>query len=404
MLRLATEVVLALLIVCGIAFCLLALWIAQLFKRESPQQFSVATLPPVSVLKPLHGADVETYAALRSHCIQDYESYQLIFGVNDANDDAVPVVRELAAEFPTRDIQLVVCPDALGSNRKVSNLIHLLRQAKYQHILVNDADIRVGRRYLREVMWLFKDSEIGMVTCLYKGKPAGTIGSKLESLGIATDFIPGVLISSFMEGGLRFALGSTMAMVRTALEKIGGFESVVDYLADDYQLGARVADAGFKVSLAHETVETAIPPYSFAEFWQHQLRWARTMRVSRPRGYGGLVLTFALPWAVLLVACAPHSLWSWALLAMALLARVGVALRIGLAVLGAHQIARDLWLLPLRDLLGTAIWFWSYAGDTVSWRGTKFRLKDGRICPVSNDDTKGFACPNPEARPETHRR
>ena len=227
---------------------------------------------------------METYAALRSHCVQEYESYQLIFGVNDANDDAVPVVRELAAEFPTRDIQLVVCPDALGSNRKVSNLIHLLRQTKYQHILVNDADIRVGRRYLREVMWLFKDSEIGMVTCLYKGKPAGTIGSKLESLGIATDFIPGVLISSFMEGGLRFALGSTMAMVRTALEKIGGFESVVDYLADDYQLGARVADAGFKVSLAHETVETAIPPYSFAEFWQHQLRWARTMRVSRPRG------------------------------------------------------------------------------------------------------------------------
>src|SRR5207237_10461291 len=132
--------------------------------------------------------------------------------------------------------------------------------------------------------------------------PPGTSGSTLVSTGIGTDSIAGVLMSSFMDGGLRFGLGSTMAMVRTALEKIGGFESVVDYLADDYQLGARVADVGFKVSLAHETVETAIPPCSFAAVWQHQLRWARTMRVSRPRGYGGLVLTFALPWAVLLVA------------------------------------------------------------------------------------------------------
>jgi ceramide glucosyltransferase len=398
------EVVLALLTLCGIAFSFIALWAAHRFSGDGRQQPPVAALAPVSVLKPLHGADSESYAALRSHCLQKYESYEIIFGVNDEDDQAVPLVRRLIAEFPDREVRLVISPQVFGSNRKVSNLVHMLREAKYQHILVNDGDIRVGPGYLRAVMSLFKAPTVGMVTCLYKGVPAKTIGSRLESLGIATDFVPGVLTARVLDGRLRFGLGSTLAMRLGALQQIGGFESVVDYLADDYQLGQRIAKAGFKVALAHEVVETAVPPYSIVEFWRHQLRWARTMRVSRPGGYAGLVLTFAFPWALLLAAMAPDSPWAWMLLALALLGRIAVALYVGLGILDDRQLLRNLWLLPLRDLLALAIWVCSYGGNTVTWKGTKFQLKQGRIHPVSSANATLSAKLDPEVHSEAQRR
>src|SRR5437868_7135659 len=290
MLHLAIEAALALLTLCGIAFYLIAAWSDRDFGRQNEPKLALASMPPVSILKPLKGADSQTYAALRSHCEQEYGNYETLFGVNDASDEAIPLVRKLMVEFPNRELTLVVCTEVFGSNRKVSNLIHLLRQAKYGHILVNDGDIKVAPRYLQAVMANFDDPEIGMVTCLYRGNPAHTLGSRIEALGIATDY------------GLTFGLGSTLAMSRAALEKIGGFHAVVDYLADDYQLGKRIAGAGFKVVLSHEVVETSVPAYSFRQFWEHQLRWARTMRVSRPSGYAGVGLTFGLPWAIFLVA------------------------------------------------------------------------------------------------------
>ena len=383
MLHIAIQAALALLTLCGIAFYLIALWSARDFRQESRPQVPQASRPPISVLKPLKGADAETYAALRSHCVQEYETYEILFGVNDANDEAVPLVRRLMAEFPSRNINLAICKEVFGSNRKVSNLIHLLGQAKYRHILVNDGDIKVGPGYVQTVAANFDDPEVGMVTCLYRGSAANTLGSRLEALGIATDFTSGVVTARFLDHGLRFGLGSTLAMSRTALEKIGGFHTVVDYLADDYQLGKRIADAGFKVALSHQIVETTVPPYSFAQFWQHQLRWARTMRVSRPSGYAGVALTFGLPWAIFLVAAAPHVLWSWTLLVAALVVRLAVAVDIGVGTLRDRQVLRDMWLLPLRDLLALATWIWSYAGNTVTWRGEKFRLEQGRMYPIS---------------------
>jgi len=218
---------------------------------------------------------------------------------------------------------------------------------------------------------------------LYRGNPSGTLGSRLEALGIATDFAPGVLTARFLDKGLSFGLGSTLAVSRTALEKIGGFESVIDYLADDYQIGKRIADAGFEIVLSPEIVETTVPAYSFAQFWEHQVRWARTMRISRPAGYAGVAFTFALPWAFFLAFFAPTRRWSWTLLAAALVARLAVALRIGVGTLGDRQVPGDLWLLPLRDLLGLAIWFYSYANNTVIWGGEKFRLEKGRMYPIA---------------------
>src|SRR5262249_49206211 len=308
MFRLAIEAVLAFLTICGISFYLVALWSARDFRRRSVPVPS-ESLPLVSILKPLKGADSQTYAALRSHCEQEYPMHQILFGVNDEDDVAVPLVRELMAEFPNRDISLVICSEVFGSNRKVSNLIHLLRQAKYPYVLVNDGDIRVSSKYLQAVMAAFYDPTIGMVTCLYKGSPASPLSSRLEALGISTDFAPGVLTARLLDRGLTFGLGSTLAMSRTALEKVGGFQPVVDFLADDYELGKRIADAGFKVELSNEVVETSIPPYPFHDFWRHQLRWARTMRISRPWGYRGLALSYGLPWAILLAFIAPGNWW-----------------------------------------------------------------------------------------------
>lgn len=384
MVRLAIEAALALLTLCGIAFHFVALWGARTFRRETGRPISATSRPAISILKPLKGADDRTYAALRSHCQQEYGSFEIIFGVNDAEDKAVPLVRKLIAEFPNLSVRLVICGEALGSNRKVSNLIYLLREASYSYILVNDGDISVSPHYLQAVVAGLDDPEVGMVTCLYRGNSAHTFGSKLEALGIATDFAPGVLTALFLDQGLSFGLGSTLVMRRAALEKIGSFDAVVDYLADDYQLGKRIADAGFKVVLSSEIVETAVPKYSLVQFWEHQLRWARTMRVSRPSGYAGVVFTFALPWAIFLMLVAPSSWWAWALLGAAFLARLAAAIGIGKRILGDRQVIRDLWLLPMRDLLGLAIWFCSYVGNTVVWRGEKFRLEGGRMYRISN--------------------
>ena len=403
MLHLATESALALLTLSGIAFSLIALKSARSFLRESEPKLDSSSAPPVSILKPLKGADRETYSALRSHCLQQYGRYEILFAVNDAQDEAVELVERLMAEFPNRDIRLVVCDQVFGSNRKVSNLIHLLRQAKYPSILVNDGDIRVAPGYLQAVTALFKDSKVGMVTCLYRGRAGKTLGSRLEALSIATDFAPGVLTARWLDRGLSFGLGSTLAMSRSALDQSGGFDAVVDYLADDYQLGKRMVDAGFKVALSREVVETSIPPYSFSRFWEHQLRWARTMRISRPLGYAGVVVTFSLAWAMLFTLAEPARWWSWTLLLTALFARLAVALSVGLGTLCDRQLPQNLWLLPLRDLLAMAIWFSSYLSNTVTWGGEKFRLEDGRMYPLSNGPSPGEVNSNQKVHSEIQR-
>ncbi|MFZ0807663.1 MAG: glycosyltransferase, partial [Candidatus Sulfotelmatobacter sp.] len=245
---------------------------AGLGARSSPAQL------PVSILKPLKGVDPDIYESFRSHCLQDYPEYEIIFGVSDANDRAVASVLRLQQEFPDHAIRLVVCEKILGTNVKVSNLAQMLPQARYENLVVNDSDIRVERDYLACVNAPLADERVGMVTCLYRGIAASTVGSQLESLGISADFIPGVLAARQLEGGIRFALGSTLAFRRTDLSRIGGFESILDFLADDYELGKRIADLGLKVQLSGVVVETHLPAYSMHGFLSHQLRWARGVR------------------------------------------------------------------------------------------------------------------------------
>jgi ceramide glucosyltransferase len=338
--------------------------------------------PRVSLLKPLKGIDPDIYESFRSHCLQDYPEYEIIFGVSDPADPAVASVERLKQEFPQRSIQLVVCPDVLGPNVKVSNLEQMVQAARHEYLIVNDSDIRVENDYLRRIIAPFSDEQVGMVTCLYRGVAAPTLASRLESLGISTDFCAGVLAARLLEGGLRFGLGSTLAFRRRDLIRIGGFRVIVDFLADDYELGSRIAGLGLKVLLSDVVVETHLPAYDFREFLAHQMRWARGVRDARLGGYIGLASTFGVTWAVLCLIAAHVAPWSWIMLGSVLLLRLLVALAVGKSVLQDPQLLRHLWLLPLRDVIAAGVWVVSFWGHTVTWRGDRFELKNGRLIRI----------------------
>lgn len=363
-------------------YYLLCLWSARAFLRERKAVGRVRptqAMPPVSILKPLKGTDPDIYESFRSHCLQDYPEYEIIFGVSDPDDPAVASVQQLQREFPERSIRLVVCRDRLGANVKVSNLEQMLSVARYQHLLVNDSDIRVEPDYLRRIMAPLTDERVGMVTCLYRGVPARTLGSRLESLGISTDFCAGVLVARQLEGGLRFGLGSTLAFRRADLERIGGFKSIVDFLADDYELGRRIAGLGLQVMLSDVVVETHLPAYDLGGFLSHQLRWACGVRDSRAGGYIGLVFTYGLIWGLFALIAGGAAPWSWAVFGVTVLLRLAVALTVGSAVLESRRLLGSLWLLPVRDLVAVLVWIASFAGHTVTWRGDRFELRKGRL-------------------------
>jgi ceramide glucosyltransferase len=364
---------------CGVVYYLLAIWASMRFLRKRLNGTQAKATPPVSILKPVYGADAGSYENFRSHCVLDYPEYEIIFALNEASDPALPLIERLQREFPERSIRVAVCPDVYGTNRKVGKLIHILPQASYEHLLINDGDVRVPPDYLRRVMRHFADERVGMVTCLYRGVPGRTLGSKLEALGINTDFSAGVLVAEQMEHGLRFGLGATLALSRKALADIGGFEALSDHLADDYELGVRLARAGHKVVLSELVVDVLVPEYSFPEFFEHQLRWARSTRTSRPLGYIGLILTFGTLWAFVSVIASGGSRPAWDLFGLAVLTRFLMALVVGTRVIEAKGVLQDSWLLPLRDLIAVAVWVGSFTGRTVVWAGKEFILQDGKL-------------------------
>lgn len=367
----------------SLGYCLICIWAGIRFTRSRDSgAVQSADFPPFSILKPLKGDDPQMLEALRSHCTQDYPAYEILAGVSSPDDPAAAIVRELIAEFPQLKIQLVVCKNRLGANGKVSTLAQLVPLAAYEFLLVNDSDIRIESAYLRTIATELSQPDIGMVTCLYRGVPAGTVQSKIEALSVSTDFAPGVLAARAIERELGFGLGSTLAFRRSDLEKIGGFEAIWDHLADDYELGARLARRGRQVKLSRVVVETHLPAYGWVGFFSHQLRWARTIRASRPGGYAGLALTFTLPWAVAAFCIAPER-WTGGLLALALVARYAMAIVYAKQVLGDRRSLRNLWLLPARDFLAVIVWIGGLLGRHITWRGERFVLAKGRLQRIS---------------------
>ncbi len=394
-LALAVEVATTALAVAGMGYFLAALIAARTFLVARRARLA-AFAPGVSILKSLKGLDPGMIDAFRSHCRQTYAGeFELLFGVSSLADPAVAAVEQLQREFPERAIRLIECPARLGTNGKVSTLAQLAPHARYGFLLINDSDITVTPRYLERVMACFTPSPaeqaqaqhgkalapVGLVTALYRGRAHGTLASRFEALGIAADFQAGVLLSKMIEGGLHYGLGSTLAVSREALDKIGGLAPLADHLADDYELGARVDAAGYRVALSAEVVETGVPAYGWRGFADHQLRWSRTVRDARPWGYAGLIFTHGLGWALLNVLASglsPLSLW---LLGMSFFLRLTLAMMVGAEVLGDHQVLPSLWLLPLRDVAAMGLWVAGFAGNTIVWRGERFVLKGGRLLP-----------------------
>ena len=384
----SVEILTTVLTLAGMGYFLAAILAARVFiaARRAPLP---ALIPGVSILKSLKGLDPAMLDAFRSHCRQTYTGdYELLFGVSALDDPAIAAVEELQREFPDLSIQLIHCPASLGTNGKVSTLIQLATHARHPYLLINDSDITVSPRYLERVMAPFAPSasspkQVGLVTALYRGRAHGTLPSRLESLGIATDFQAGVLLSKMIEGGLHYGLGSTLAVSREALEKIGGLAPLVDHLADDYELGARIDHAGYRVALSAEVVETSSPAYAWGGFIDHQLRWARTVRDARPGGYIGLIFTHGLAWALLNVIASGVSPVSFWLLGLSFFLRLALAMTVGTQVLADHQVLPSLWLLPLRDVVAMCVWVAGFAGNTIVWRGQRFTLKDGKLINVS---------------------
>jgi ceramide glucosyltransferase len=325
----------------------------------------------VSILKSVRGADPGFYQAIRSQAIQDYPQFEILFGIRDPDDSAVPEIQRLMQEFPRVSIRLILCSTD-APNRKVGVLMDLARESRYPLLIVSDSDITVPEGYLRNVTAPLADPEIGLVTCLYRAE-ADNLPSRFEALAIATDFAPSTLVAPFV-GVSEFGLGSTLAFRRADLERIGGFRAIADYLADDYQLGRKLHSLGLRNLISKVVVSTRISAGSWRAAWKHQLRWARTIRLSRG-AYVGLPVTYATFWAVISAACG-----QWWLTAALLAIRFAMAITSGWFVLRSADVLRYFYLIPFRDLWGVAIWAAGLFGDTVEWRGRRLKLDaDGKI-------------------------
>lgn len=333
--------------------------------------------PPVTVLKPLRGAAPGLYENLRSFCEQDYPVVQVVFGVRDAADPAVPIVERVMRELPGRDLALVVNDCVIGANLKVSNLANMYGSAKHDLLVIADSDMRVDPSYLAAVVGPLADPTVGVVTCLYRGRSAGGFWSVLGAMFINEWFLPSALVARTLEPD-RLCFGATMALRREALEAIGGFPALAAYLADDYMLGALLNERGLRVALSSYLVDDVVWEPDFTALFRHELRWARTMRTAQPVGYAMSFLTYSLVLCVVYLLVSSSRTLGAAIVGAAVVLRVAVhyAVRAGL---GIAEPSRP-WLVPVREALCFVVWAASFWGRAVHWDGRKFSVSsDGRM-------------------------
>ena len=344
------------------------------FTTQQPRE---AAQPSVSILKPVKGLDEDSYGNFASFCAQDYSgAVQLLFAVASPDDPVIAVINQLMGDFPDHDISLTINPAIHGPNHKVSNLINVFPKARHDIIIVCDSDIRVAPGYLASVTSHFSEPRVGLVSSLYRSSRVHGIATAVEATGFTVEMIPNVMVALQLEG-LSFALGASMAMRREALAAMGGFEALASYLADDYQLGNKIHRAGWRLALDDCFVESMLSSENLAITFSRQLRWARTMRVSRPGGFLASGVTLPFPAALLAMLIAP----SPAIGLLSILPLYGV--RLGVSALYSIRFVRDgllprwLWLIPLRDMLAFFSWALSFLGNRVEWRGSRFLLKPG---------------------------
>ena len=371
----------------GAAFCLLYYVAAMVCARRFRNAMQAASIdaafaPPVSILKPVRGLDPDAYENFAGYCRLDYPEYEILFGVESLEDPAVAVIERIRRDFPQQRISLVVVPERLGASAKVSKMARLVREARYDLLVISDSDVQVTPDHLRRVVAPFRDAGVGAVTCLYRGIVEPHWTAELEAIGAATDFFAGVLVAREMEG-VRFLLGATMAVRRPVLDEIGGFEAMADYYADDHELGARVAAAGHRIEFASDVVATHYPRMSVAALFRHQLRWALTVRHARPWGHAGLLFTQGLPWTTAAVLAAGSAVEAAAVAAAFVVLRYAMAWEVGVRATGDTVVRRRWWLVPVRDAMGFIVWLASFFYNHIDWRGEQYVVRRGRLVPAS---------------------
>ena len=364
-----------------LVYYLVAIFAAlQFFLKERAKALPAFT-PSVSLLKPVRGVDFASYENFKSFCTLNYPDYEILFCVNQMDDPAVPVIERLKREFPVRRIEIFSGAQPIGANRKVNNLVLLTRQARHEILVQSDGDVRVGPEYLREVVAPFADIGVGVVSCFYRGVAQQNFWAELEAIGAASDFFAGALVAN-LPGSVTFALGASVATTKTWLAKIGGYQALADLLADDYEIGNRVYKAGGKVLLSREAVWTMYPAQTFESFWDHQVRWSRTVRLVRPASFLGLIFTHGLPLAILAALIAPTAWIAAGFLVSYLVLRLLMAWVAGVWGVGDEVLRRKLWLVPVRDAIHFAVWLAGFASNRVKWGGMEYAIDGGRMTEV----------------------
>lgn len=366
-------------------FCSFAIFAARRF-FESPassnQTEMDGKLPPVSILRPIYGLDREAYENFASFCRQEYSEFEMLCCVSDEADPAIPVIQKLIADFPQRNIRLLVGSEPLGVSDKINKLCRMAKEARHDVLVVCDSDVRVEAGFLRAIAAPFADPVLGGVTCLYRGLTDASPSADLEAIGNSTDFAAGVLVARALSG-VNFMLGAVMATTRTRLAEIGGFEALVNHFADDYELGNRIARAGHRIELSRFPVSIVYPRENFIGAFRQQTRWFASIKHSRPWGHIGLIFSQALPWTILAAIIAPDAWMRAAYVAAYLVLRGWMAWTVGVAGMHDDLIRRKFWLLPLRDAFAFVSWVGSFFPRRINWRGQQFYVRNRQLVRVS---------------------
>lgn len=376
------HIALPLLALAPLAYYVLAIAAAVRFFRRQRYNGFPDFHPSVSLLKPVHGVDFASYENFSSFCRQNYENYEILFCVNDLSDPAVPLIQRLIADFPDRPIRVLSGAPQIGTNRKVNNLALLTKEARHDVVIQTDGDVRVGPNFVRELVAPFSNPQVGVVSCFYRSIAEANLWAEIEAVGTVSDFFAGAIVADWKEG-VTFALGAAVATTKTWLAQIGGYEALADYLADDYEIGNRVHKAGGLVLLSREPVWTMYSAQTLRGFWEHQVRWARTVRLVRPASYFGLLITQGLPWAIAAALCVPTLPIAVGYLAAYLVLRLASAWTVAIWGLDDDLLKRKIWLLPLRDAIHFFVWIAGFMSNRVRWSGQEYRIHKGKMIPLS---------------------
>ena len=368
------------------AFLVLSLIGAAKFHRESEEQRAFAEknseLPPVSVLKPVHGAESRLRENIESFFRQDYPDFEMIFAADHETDDALPIIREIAARYPLIKCTVLATGSPALPNPPAYAFSRMSQIAKHDILVTSDSDVEVAPNYLREVVAPMLDPAVGMLTCVYRGKNAGGFWSGMDAIGMSVEMTAGVLTANLLEG-MKFGLGPTIVTRKDSIAKIGGYGVTGEYFSNDFVTGNFIEKAGYRVLLSRHVIDHVVPPMTFKRMWERQVRWAKGTRWSRPKGHLGTGLIYAMPYGILGFAggaMTSHLLLGAGLLLIAILNRLLESLVIGWGVVRDPRAQKEVWLYPMRDLLGFAVWCASYLSKSTIWRDRRFQLvKGGRI-------------------------